>query len=710
MSFFRKRSLEARQLRHKLSIIETLIFGLPVTFILYLLYSGRVTIHGGQVIFVGFLLLIVLAGLMMIRQFFERFAHFTRVVSKAASGQIELLEAVQQTGDLAEVAGAFNSFFEKMESTNEELSRKVQSLSVMKELLQITSATNDMDVLLKSLLDKAMILAEAEIGSVFAVDPESGWLRLVHYKAPIEGQFEEFPTNTDSPYMRKAMAEKHTLLVQDIETDPRTRKTNNPKYQSPSFMVLPIFSGREIAGVLNLARKRDRKAFNEEDEHLLSLVVGEMGIALQTAFLSRKCEEQARLLTKTGEQLRSETEIRRQTEEERRKLASQMVHVQKMQAIGTLAGGVAHDFNNLLMAIQGNVSMMLLDTSPDYGHFKRLKNIEKQVNSGARLTRQLLGLAREGRSEWKAVHANKLVRETSETFGRTRKDVSIILDLAQDLSPMEGDASQVEQILWNLYINASDAMPKGGKLLIRTRNADSANMTVKPLTPKPGPYVMIGVQDSGTGMAEETIKQIFEPFFTTKEEGKGTGLGLASVYGIVKAHGGCIDVQSRKGRGSVFCIYFPATQKESLKGSAEEGEPVTGSGTVLLVDDEEPVRSINREMLTSLGYKVYEACAGDEAVEMFRRLHDEIDVVILDLVMPHMSGREIFEALVEVDPKVRILLSSGFDKNDTAVELLERGCLAFIQKPFTLTYISEVLHRIIDKPVSAGKKQRVTAS
>jgi signal transduction histidine kinase/CheY-like chemotaxis protein len=693
-SFYRKRVSGARQLREKLSLIETLVFGLPFVSILYLGHQGHISLDGGQIVFLAFLLLVVLAGLVMLRQFFDRFLEFTSVVRKAAAGQIELMDAVRQTGDLAEVAGAFSSFFDKLESTNEDLARKVQSLSVMRELLHLTNHTDDFDILLKSLLDKAMILAEAEIGSVFATDPESGWLRLVHYKAPVEGQIREFPIRADSPFMRRAMADKKPFLVRDIETDLRTLRPSAPRYGSPSFLVIPIFAGKEVAGILNLARKRTRKAFNEEDEHLLSIVVGEMGFALQNSYLTKKCNEQASLLEKTTEALQTETEGRKHAEEERRKLASHMVHAQKMQAIGTLAGGVAHDFNNLLMAIQGNVSMMLLDTGSEYGHFHRLKNIEKQVASGSRLTRQLLGLAREGQGDWRAVQLNKLVRETSETFGRTRKDVSIHLDLAEDLAPVEGDAAHLEQVLWNLYINASDAMPKGGKILIQTRNIPPEAMRAEPLNPNPAPHVTVSVQDTGCGMDPETIRQIFEPFFTTKESGKGTGLGLASVNGIVKAHGGCIDVQSQKGRGSVFHLYFPATLKEAAKAMPEDGAPVRGTGRVLLVDDEESVRGIGKEMLGSLGYEVVEAATGSEALCVFKERHKEIDVVILDLVMPEMRGEEIFARLMAIHPKARILLSSGFDKNEKAAELLEQGGLAFIQKPFTLTYLSQVLERI----------------
>ena len=249
------------------------------------------------------------------------------------------------------------------------------------------------------------------------------------------------------------------------------------------------------------------------------------------------------------------------SEDHRKQLTRQLQQAQKMEAIGTLAGGIAHDFNNLLMAIQGNVSLALFDLEPSHSLHRVLANIEKLVRSGADLTAKLLGYARKGKYEARLMRLNDLVRETSETFGRMRKDISIFRDLAEDLRNIIADKGQIEQVLLNLFVNAADAMPRGGKLVLRTRNVTHLDIPFKGYTIKPGSYVLLTVEDTGVGIEKDVITRIFDPFFTTKKMGRGTGLGLASTYGIVKGHNGYIDVASEKNKGSVFYIYLPASEQ-----------------------------------------------------------------------------------------------------------------------------------------------------
>jgi CheY-like chemotaxis protein len=317
--------------------------------------------------------------------------------------------------------------------------------------------------------------------------------------------------------------------------------------------------------------------------------------------------------------------------------------------------------------------------------------------SGAKLTGHLLGLTRKGRQEIQAVQMNRLVRETSETFGRTRKDLTMHLDMAPGLPTVLADPSQIEQILWNLYINAADAMPAGGRIYIRTRTTTHEAMAGKPFTVKPGRYVMLSVQDTGPGMAPEAKVHAFEPFFTTKQ--KGTGLGLATVYGVVKGCGGYVDVDSPKEGGAVFSILLPASEsvlEETCEPEATASEPVKGTGTVLLVDDENSVRDIGKEMLTSLGYTVFTAASGEEAV-VFCENHPRLDAVILDLVMPGMGGPAAFERIKAFSCSDRVLLASGLDADESGVSAMTRECGGFIQKPFTLQELSKVLAGILKK-------------
>ncbi|RPJ04528.1 MAG: response regulator, partial [Deltaproteobacteria bacterium] len=272
---------------------------------------------------------------------------------------------------------------------------------------------------------------------------------------------------------------------------------------------------------------------------------------------------------------------------ERKRMEAQLFQAQKMEAIGTLAGGIAHDFNNLLMVIQGNVSLMLLDLHPTHAHYEMLKTIEKKVWSGSRLTNQLLGYASKGKYEIKPLYLNQLVEETSEAFGRTRKSITVHRDLAQDISPIEADSGQIEQVLMNLMVNAADAMPFGGDLFLETANISHREIQGKVYQPKPGNYVLLTVRDTGAGMDSRIMGRIFDPFFTTKEFGKGTGLGLALVYGIVKAHGGYIDVDSEKGKGTTFRIYLPATRRKVESQDQKEDMIQKGNETILIIDDEE---------------------------------------------------------------------------------------------------------------------------
>jgi PAS domain S-box-containing protein len=386
----------------------------------------------------------------------------------------------------------------------------------------------------------------------------------------------------------------------------------------------------------------------------------------------------------------------KRSREEREKLTVQLQQAQKMEAIGTLAGGIAHDFNNLLMAIQGNVSLILFDTEADHPHRRILVNIENLIRSGADLTSKLLGYARRGKYESRPVALNDLVRETAETFGRMRKDITIHQHLAGDLMSLVADKSQLEQVLLNLFVNAADAMPTGGKLILKTRNVSHREIPFSGYAIKPGSYVLLTVADTGVGMAPKTIRRIFDPFFTTKKIGRGTGLGLASAYGIVKSHNGYIEAESEPGKGSTFSVFLPATEQRTDDGTSPHGKSAAGSGAILLVDDEQAVLEITAQMIERLGYTVTQARSGREAIERFRENPDGFSLVILDMIMPGMGGGEVFDQLKRIQPRVKVLLASGYSMQGQATEIMNRGCIGFIQKPFTLQDLSLRLQSILN--------------
>lgn len=380
-----------------------------------------------------------------------------------------------------------------------------------------------------------------------------------------------------------------------------------------------------------------------------------------------------------------------------KKLETHLQQAQKLEAVGTLAGGIAHNFNNLLMSIMGNTSLMLLETKPDDPNYEKLKEIERAAKSGATLTNQFLGYARKGKYEVKPINLNPLIEETSNTFGMTKKEIRVHRELAADLSGIIADQGQIEQILLNIYVNAADAMSEGGDLFLKTMNVTDEDIRGKQYEPNQGDYVLLTITDTGVGMDKKTKERIFEPFFTTKEMGRGTGLGLASVYGIIKAHDGYIDVVSEKGKGTTFNIYFPASDKKIPKAAKTAGEVMKGSATILFVDDEPPVLDVGVQILKNLGYTVFAAGCGKEAIKVYKKNKGKIDLVILDMIMPEIGGGEVYDRLKEIDPNIKVLLSSGYSINGQAKEILKRGCDDFIQKPFHMSELSQKIREILDK-------------
>jgi len=382
---------------------------------------------------------------------------------------------------------------------------------------------------------------------------------------------------------------------------------------------------------------------------------------------------------------------------EHKRLGSQLLQSQKMEAIGTLAGGLAHDFNNLLMGIQGYASLMLLNMDASHTFYEKLRVIETQVQSGAELTRQLLNFARGGRYEVKPTNLNELIGKAALMFRRTKKEIRIYEKYAKEIWTVDVDRGQMDQVLLNLFVNAGQAMPGGGDLYLETENIILDASYIKPFETKPGPYVKVVITDTGVGMDEETRQRIFDPFFTTKEMGRGTGLGLASTYGIIKGHGGIINVYSEKGWGTSFHIYLPASYRNVVEEEKCHGEIRSGKETILVVDDEKIIADITREMLEGLGYQVLIAYSGHDAIEIYKANQQEIALVILDMIMPVMGGGETFDRIKSFNSGIKVILSSGYSLNSQAREIMERGVRSFLQKPFKLDTLSQKIREALDK-------------
>jgi PAS domain S-box-containing protein len=382
---------------------------------------------------------------------------------------------------------------------------------------------------------------------------------------------------------------------------------------------------------------------------------------------------------------------------EQKRLEAQIQQSQKLEAIGTLAGGIAHDYNNLLMGILGNLSLISFDLDSSHPYYIKLKNIEKYIKSGAQLTKQLLGFAKGGKYEVKPVDLNDLIEKSSEMFSRTRKEIRIHREYQKEIWSVEADSNQIEQVLLNLYVNAAQAMPGGGEIYLQTNNITLNQDHVGHFSAKTGDYVKISVKDTGVGMDENTLKRIFDPFFTTKDRSMGTGLGLASAYGIIKNHGGMINAYSVIRQGSIFDVYLPASSKKIVRKEPVNREALKGSETILLIDDEDIVIDIGGQILEKLGYRAITAKGGKEAIEIYRANKNKINIVILDVIMPDMGGGETYDRLKEINPDIKVLLSSGYSINGQASEIMNRGCNGFIQKPFNIEQLSRKIREILSK-------------
>lgn len=385
---------------------------------------------------------------------------------------------------------------------------------------------------------------------------------------------------------------------------------------------------------------------------------------------------------------------------ESRRLEEQLLQSQKLEAVGTLASGIAHDFNNLLQIVLGYADMLLLGRNCQGRDRERIRAIRQAARDGGNLVKGLLTFTREVGINPRPIDLNQEVNRVRGLLSRTiPKMIEIELCLAEDLKTVNADPGQMEQVLLNLAINARDAMPTGGRLTIETENVILIEEYPEThLEVEPGEYVLLTVSDTGSGMEPKVLEHIFEPFFTTKEPDKGTGLGLARVFGIVKSHEGQITCYSEPGTGTTFKIYLPVLGVSTGPDAAATTDmPAVGTETILLVDDEDKIRDLGEEMLGMAGYKVLTARNGNEALELYRKKQADISLVILDLIMPEMGGRECLEKLLEFNPNVRVLVASGYSANGPTKEALHAGAKGFISKPFESHELLRIIRKVLDE-------------
>ncbi|HKY71887.1 MAG TPA: response regulator [Nitrospira sp.] len=401
---------------------------------------------------------------------------------------------------------------------------------------------------------------------------------------------------------------------------------------------------------------------------------------------------------------RDERRERRRAEEALAQSERQFRQAQKMEAVGRLAGGIAHDFNNLLTVIMGYSHVLATELGREHPLYSKIEETQKAGERAAMLVRQLLAFSRKQPLEPRHLSLNNVVANLEGMLQRLiGADIRLVISLDPGNGQVRADQAQLEQVLMNLVLNARDAMPNGGTLTIETAQVELARSPLYHVDPlPPGPYVKLSVGDTGSGMDRETQAHIFEPFFTTKEEGKGSGLGLSTVFGIVTQSGGAIDVTSRVGHGTTFDIFFPrvAADAHAASSGPASTQPAGGHETILLVEDDASVRILLRDALRKLGYRVIEAKQGLEACLLASQELDRLDLLLTDMVMPGMGGRELAQHLMAIKPELRILFMSGFTDDVGILAGHERGTSGFLQKPFTPELLARTVRKILDVPSS----------
>jgi signal transduction histidine kinase len=553
----------------------------------------------------------------------------------------------------------------------EALKQSAEMLRIQRDLILAFGSAPGLEEVMKHSLQYVFQIEELDCGGVYLLEHRTGGLDLiVHEGLPREFVQAVSHVDSTSPGARLVLKGEpiythHSELgipMDDVRAEQGLR----------ALAIIPFKDEGRVIGVLNLA-SRTNDEISTSARNTLEAMAGLIGGAIARA----------------------------QAEKEKATLQEMLRHSEKMQAIGQLAGGVAHDFNNQLMGIVGSADLLRFDLKNDskLAHF--VDNILLAANRAADLTEQLLAFARKGKYLSMPIDIHRTIVEVVSLLQHSvDKRITTTKELKADSHVVDGDPTQLQNALLNLALNACDAMPAGGILSFTTQVAelDQHACDTTPFEIEPGRFIQISVTDSGAGIDEAILDHIFEPFYTTKDPGKGTGMGLAAVYGTVKSHRGSIDVHSEVGRSTTFEMYLPLSKKASahMAEAISTIDAVDKRAHILLVDDEEIVRDVTCTLLRRLGYRVTESSNGADAVRLYRAQWEDIDLVLLDMVMPDMGGRDAFIAMRKMNPKLKVLLASGYSIDGEAQGILDEGAKAFIQKPFTLDQLARDVEDVLE--------------
>lgn len=591
------------------------------------------------------------------------------------------------------------------------------------KICQRMSSERNLVALLDLIANEATKLMGADRASLFLLDRERGELR-----SKVVLGSEEIRFDARLGIAGAAALTGQTINVENAYQDPRFYKEIDlvSGYRTESLLAVPLRTNNgEIIGTFEVLNKKTG-AFSKADEEILKALAAQAAISLENARLYEKMQQEITQRKLADELLRqakndlvkANADLERRVQErieEQKKLEEQLRHAQKMESIGRLAGGIAHEFNNILNIIQGYASLIRLQPSAD-DVMESLKIIDQQIKRAVSVVRQLLTVARRTATHLEPVYANDLVLAISELVKQSfPKTIEVALNLDPGLPPVMADSNQLSQAILNICVNSRDAMPVGGKLTVRTEKIDENKLRALHLESPADSYVSFVISDTGMGMDGEVRARIFEPFFTTKGVGEGTGLGLAIVYGIVKEHNGFIEVESAPGLGTTLRIYLPVVRSEGksavnelLTEESASRKYATGRGTVLVVEDEEAMVHLLKEALSQAGYQTLTAMNGEEAVDLYHRHTAEIDIVVLDLGLPKVSGFDVIHKLMEQSPSVSIIITTGYLQPDLKPELFQAAVKDCIYKPYVVDDLVEKVGFLIEHSrTSSYQKTRV---
>lgn len=659
---------EKQTLRYKFALLFALSSLLPVLLFLFLLDQYGLIQEPKVVLMLAMVMLVAMLGFLFFLRVVKQVGALAQDFVRVEQGELEGLgirEGAAELSEMAHIADTFNRTLTELKELTRELENLVSKLSTLSELTELVSRIPDIKEVLQIILQRTMAAVNAKIGSIMILDNETQVLRIAAAEGLDESVISDTTVSIGEGIAGKVLETGEPVLVEDMEKDSRFQKINDPKYETSSFISMPLRAHLRILGVLNLSKKRDRGTFTESDMKFLTTLLGHIGFALENAKLLQEAKESALRLQEALEQQTQRLDQARQ----------QIIRSDKLSALGQLIAGVAHELNNPLTTIIGRAEIMLGEVKSGKA-LRDLEQISRQAQRAAKIVQNLLSFARQTVPEKLLCDVNQILQRVLEMLEHDFRvsNIEIKTELDPDLPHTMVDANQIQQVFVNIVNNAYQAMKEQdlpGRLTVRTGRQDD-RLTVE-------------FTDTGPGIGAEQQEHIFEPFFTTKSESKGTGLGLSISYGIVKAHRGSIDVRSSVGEGTTFIIELPVIagpSPTSIEKTHEVRHTKLNIPKVLVIDDEETINEVITEMLKEEGCHVDAVTTGELALQKMKE--QTYDLIICDIRMPGVDGREIYSQVERTIPQLarRFLFLTG-DISEHTRAFLQDTDKPYLMKPFT---------------------------